>query len=119
MEVWLVNPRALLISDWGSVIGVCGLMIVSLGSAKAGKLLRKPGFKFFGNISYSVYLNHIPMLYLTIFLLHDYLPLLLILPVYIALVIMFSFVTWRLIERPAIALGRFLSNRQRKLLRRT
>jgi peptidoglycan/LPS O-acetylase OafA/YrhL len=111
MEVWLANKKLLLISDWGSVIGACGIMVIALGSVKAATLLRKPFFNFFGNISYSLYLNHITMLYLTIFLLHDYLPLPVILPVYIASVIVFSFITWKTIELPSIALGRVLSNK--------
>jgi peptidoglycan/LPS O-acetylase OafA/YrhL len=111
MELWLANIKLGLLWDYGSVIGACGLMVMARGSMKASTLLRKPGFKFFGNISYSMYLNHSTMLYLTIFLLHDYLPLLVILPVYIASVIVFSFVTWKTIELPSIALGRILSNR--------
>lgn len=51
------------------------------------------------------------MLYLTIFLLHDHLPIPAILPVYIIAVIVFSFVTWKVIELPSINLGRVLSNR--------
>lgn len=111
MEIWLANKKLLLISDYGSVIGACGFMVMAFGSMKAATLLRKPFFKFFGNISYSMYLNHITMLYLTIFLLHDYLPIPVILPVYIASVIVFSLVTWKTIELPSIALGRVLSNR--------
>lgn len=111
MELWLANMKLGLIWDYGSAIGACGLMLMALGSAKAVKLLKKPVFKFLGNISYSMYLNHITMLYLTIFLLNDYLSLPVILPVYITAVIVFSSVTWKIIELPSIALGRVLSNK--------
>jgi peptidoglycan/LPS O-acetylase OafA/YrhL len=111
MEIWLANKKLLLISDYGSVIGACGLMVMALGSMKAAALLKRPFFKFFGNISYSMYLNHITMLYLTIFLLYNYLPIPVILLVYLVSVIIFSFVTWKIIELPSIALGRVLSNR--------
>jgi peptidoglycan/LPS O-acetylase OafA/YrhL len=109
MEVWLADKRLLLVSDWGTVLGACGIMAIALGSVKASAVLKKPVFKFLGNISYSMYLNHITMLYLFIFLLHDNLPVPVILPIYIAAVIVFSAVTWRVIELPSIALGRVLS----------
>jgi peptidoglycan/LPS O-acetylase OafA/YrhL len=113
MEGWMINVKLLMVSDYGSVIGACGLMVIALGSMKAAALLRKPLFKFFGNISYSMYLNQITMLYLVIFLLYGSLPIPVILLVYLTSVVVFSFVTWKTIELPSIALGRVLSNRLR------
>jgi peptidoglycan/LPS O-acetylase OafA/YrhL len=114
MELWLANLKLGLIWDYGTVIGACGLMIMALGSVKAATLLRKPFFKFFGTISYSMYLNHITMLYLSFFLLYDTIPVLVILPVYLALVVAFSSITWKTIEIPSIALGRVLSDKLKK-----
>ena len=111
MEVWIVKPKLLLPSDWGSVFGACGIILTTLSSVKAGTFLRKPVWHFFGNISYSMYLNHIGILYLAIFLLHKYLPILAILPIYVATVVMFSLVTWKTIELPSIAMGRGVSKR--------
>ena len=111
MEVWMAKPKLLLLSDWGSVIGACGIILTALGSVKAGTILRKPVWRFLGTISYSMYLNHIGMLYLAIFLLRDYLSVVAILPIYVATVIIFSFLTWKTIELPFISLGRVLSKR--------
>lgn len=111
MELWLANIKLGLIWDYGSVIGACGLMVIALGSGKAVALLRKPVFKFFGTISYSMYLNHITMLYLAFFLLYGTIPVPIILLVYLVLVVVFSTITWKTIEIPSIALGRILSDK--------
>jgi peptidoglycan/LPS O-acetylase OafA/YrhL len=114
MEVWLADKKLLLISDWGSVIGACVFMVMALGSMKVSSLLKKPVFKFFGNISYSMYLNHITMLYLCIFLLYGVIPVPVILLVYVVSVIVLSLITWQTIELPSIALGRILSNKLKR-----
>ena len=114
MELWLANMKLGLIWDYGSVIGACGLMVMALGSVKAATLLRKPVFKFFGNISYSMYLNHITMLYLSFFLLYGIIPLPVILLAYMVLVVVFSSITWKTIELPSIALGRGLSDKLKR-----
>ncbi|MBN2035298.1 MAG: acyltransferase [Chitinispirillaceae bacterium] len=114
MELWLANIKLGLMWDYGSVVGACGLMVIALGSVKAATLLRKPGFKFFGNISYSMYLNHITMLYLSFFLLYGTIPVPVILLVYIVLVIVFSSITWKAIELPSIALGRIVSDKLKR-----
>ena len=114
MELWLANIKLGLIWDYGSVIGACGLMVIALGSVKAATLLRKPVFNFFGNISYSMYLNHITMLYLSFFLLYGTIPIPVILLVYIVLVVVFSSITWKTIELPSIALGRVLSDKLKR-----
>ena len=114
MELWLANIKLGLIWDYGSVIGACGLMVIALGSVKTATLLRKPVFKFFGNISYSMYLNHITMLYLSIFLLYGIIPLPMILLVYIVLVIAFSSITWKIIELPSITMGRIISDKLKR-----
>ena len=111
MEAWMVDMRWLLPSDYGSVLGACGLLIIALGSAKASALLRKPFFKFFGDISYSMYMIHITMLYLAFFLLYNHLPVPVILLVYVLAVIAASTIAWKVIELPSIALGRVLSKK--------
>lgn len=111
MEIWLIRTELLLISDYGTVLGVCVLIVIALGSKRASTVLKKPFFKFLGNISYSTYLSHIAILYLAFFLLHDSLPVPLILPAYVVAVVVVSFFAWKAIELPSIALGRVWSNR--------
>ncbi len=110
-EIWMIKLNLLLISDYGTVVSVCIFMVMALSSGIFSNILKKPYLKFLGNISYSIYLNHITMLYLTFFLLYNYLPIPAILPVYITAAVIVSFLTWKFIELPCIALGRALSNR--------
>ena len=110
-EIWMINTKLLLISDYGTVFSVCYFMIAALGSGKFSNLLKKPVFVLLGDISYSIYLNHITMLYLFLFLLYKYLPVPAILPIYIIATVIFSFITWKVIELPSISLGRILSNK--------
>ena len=110
-EIWMINTKLLLISDYGTVICVCFFMIAALSPGIFSNMLKKPFLKFLGNISYSIYLNHITMLYLSLFLLYNYLPVPAILPVYILAAVIVSFITWKVIELPSIALGRTLSNK--------
>ena len=110
-EVWMINAKLLLISDYGTVLAVCYFMIAALGSGKFANMLKKPFFKFLGDISYSIYLNHITMLYLSLYLLYNHLPVPLILLIYVIAAVIFSFITWKVIELPAISLGRTLSNK--------
>ena len=111
MEIWMINTKLLLISDYGTVFCVCYFMIAALGSGMFSNILKNPFFTFLGNISYSIYLNHITILYLSLFLLFNYLPVPAILPIYIIAAVIVSFITWKLIELPSIALGRALSNK--------
>ena len=110
-EIWMINTKLLLISDYGTVFSVCFFMVAALYSGKFSNMLNKPIFKFFGNISYSVYLNHITVLYLSLYLLYNHLPVPVILLIYIVVAIIFSFITWKVIELPSILLGRKLSNK--------
>ena len=86
-------------------------MTAALGSGIFANILKKPVFVFLGDISYSIYLNHITMLYLCLFLLYNYLPVPAILPIYITAAVIVSFITWKVIELPSISLGRKLSNK--------
>ena len=114
MELWLANAKLGLVWDYGTAIGACGFMVMALGSLKAATLLEKPFFRFFGNISYSMYLNHITMLYLSFFLLYGKIPVPAILLIYLVLVVVFSSITWKTIERPSITLGRVWSDKLKK-----
>ena len=56
---FLGNP---LLTDWVTTIGVSVLLIMSLSSKLASKVLLWRPFQFLGEISYSLYLYHLPIL---------------------------------------------------------
>jgi peptidoglycan/LPS O-acetylase OafA/YrhL len=109
MDLWHLNNNLFLIFDYGSVLSACVFMVISLGSLKASKFLNKPVFNLLGKISYSMYLNHITVLYITFFTLYPYVPIPVIGIIFVILVVMFSYLSWKFVELPSIALGRVLS----------
>jgi peptidoglycan/LPS O-acetylase OafA/YrhL len=111
MDLWLLNMKYFLLYDYGSALGAFGIIVITLGSGKASTQLTKPFFKLLGDISYSIYLNHIAVLYLVFYLLYPALPIPVIGVILLVSVIVFSFINWMCIERPSIALGRMLAKK--------
>jgi peptidoglycan/LPS O-acetylase OafA/YrhL len=111
MDLWHLNNNLFLFWDYGSALSACVFIVISFGSLKASRFLNKPVFSLFGKISYSMYLNHITVLYLTFFLLYPYVPIPIIGLIFVILVVIFSYFSWKYVERPSIALGRVLSNK--------
>ena len=108
MEVWTVKIKLLLLSDYGTALGACGFMVIALGSPKVSNILKTSFFNLIGNISYSIYLNHITVIYIVFFTLYPLLSLPVLLVVVLATVIAVSYLTWKFIELPSIALGRIV-----------
>jgi peptidoglycan/LPS O-acetylase OafA/YrhL len=110
MELGQVNTKLCLLFDYGAVLGGCILMIITLGSVTALRILKKPFFSLLGNISYSMYLNHITILYLAFYFLYPAVNLPLLLVIVLIAVVFMSYLTWKYIEKPAIALGKVLAH---------
>ncbi len=110
MEFWVRNLDNVFF-DYGSALGACGFMVISLGSAKASIILNKPFFRLLGNISYSLYLYHIIILYLAFYLLYPFIPIPVLSIIIVVSLVVFSFFSWKYIELPSITLGRVLSKR--------
>jgi peptidoglycan/LPS O-acetylase OafA/YrhL len=94
--------------DYGSALGAVVFLVFALGSGKVSALLRQPLLTFLGNISYAMYLNHLSVIYLVMFLCYPAVPLWPLCLIVVALTLLLSFPFWKFIERPAIALGRFI-----------
>jgi len=103
MESQIVSLR-----DYGSAAGGVVFIVYALGSGRISAVLRRPALTFLGNVSYAVYLNHVPIIVLVLYLGYPLLPLWALLVAVIAVTLIFSLLFWRCIERPSIALGKRL-----------
>ena len=100
--------------DYGSAAGGSVFIVYALGSGRISGVLRKPVFTFLGNVSYAIYLNHLSVIYFLLSLCYPVLPLWPLLLAVIALTLLVSYPFWRCIERPAIALGKYLVVRRQR-----
>jgi peptidoglycan/LPS O-acetylase OafA/YrhL len=96
--------------DYGVACGGAAFIVSALGSRRISTLLRKPLFAFLGKISYAMYLNHLSVIYLVLYLCYPALPLWALCLVVIAITVMLSSFFWKFIERPSISLGRRLTH---------
>ena len=100
-----------------SAVIACGVLGASLGSSWAEGLLGNRPMRFLGNISYSLYLWHLPLISaLKLF------PQLqeigphrnsILLGICTILLILLSWLSWRFIELPGIAFGKRLTSSTR------
>ena len=105
---FLGNP---LLTDWVTTIGVSALLIISLSSTLASKVLLWRPFQFLGEISYSLYLYHLPILLSLFYVFYGRLPLLVIAGMSIIMTIIVSRVAWKIIEKPSIKIANTFSNK--------
>jgi peptidoglycan/LPS O-acetylase OafA/YrhL len=96
---WLVGPAAM------------GLIVASLASNRLSRLLRTAVPQYLGRISYSLYLFHPLVVLATMYMLHTRLSLGAIALLDLPLSLLAAHLGYRLVEAPAIALGRTLSRR--------
>jgi peptidoglycan/LPS O-acetylase OafA/YrhL len=90
-------------------VGALMLIVLCLHSAVARRFLNRPVFLWLGKVSYSLYLSHQVILIALVYLLHDTLPMIAILPlVLIASLLAAEFLN-RTVELPSSELGKRLS----------
>ncbi len=92
---------------WG--LGAVGLLLLTVGSARADRLLSKPPLVWLGKVSYSLYLVHVPLLIAAIHLFYGWLPLPVTIAGVIALSLLCAEAMHRAVEAPSIRLGRRLT----------
>ncbi|MFD2332194.1 acyltransferase family protein [Cohnella sp. GCM10020058] len=101
--------------DYTIVAGIVSFLMIALGSKKMSSLLSLKITRFFGDISYSLYLWHIIVLIGAIHLLHGVLPLVIIVLLVFCVTVAISWLSYRYIELPAIKMGkRMTSGRKAK-----
>jgi peptidoglycan/LPS O-acetylase OafA/YrhL len=92
-------------------IGAVVLLISVLGSKRAQAVLEMKPCVWAGRVSYSLYLSHVVLLLTLVSVFHRFVSIYVILLAMPLLALTLAGVLYRLLEEPAIALGRRLENR--------
>ena len=93
------------------VLGGCGLIFSALAEPAFSRMLRWPIFQFFGRISYSIYLLHITILYILVYVFYPRISLVWLFIPFVVCVIAASFGFFHLVINPSIQLGRRTAKR--------
>ncbi|PHE69511.1 acyltransferase [Bacillus wiedmannii] len=96
------NDTTFLLKDWGVVMGVSIFIIMALSNLKVKAFLNKSVFVYLGEISYSIYLCHFPIMMVLFKLLYTKIPILFLLTLCIAMTLLFSIISYHLIEKKCI-----------------
>jgi peptidoglycan/LPS O-acetylase OafA/YrhL len=93
------------------ILGGCGIIFSALTEPAFSRILRLPVFQFFGRLSYSIYLVHIPILYLLVYLFYQRVPLGWLFIPFVVCVLAASVVFYHLVINPSVNLGRRLAKK--------
>lgn len=102
--------RTVIIADWLSGPGVVLLILFALYSAPLSRFLSTRTLRFFGTISYSLYLLHGIVLLAAFHALYDVVPLEILLPSCVAVSVVLSFVSLTIIEQPFMGFGKRIAS---------
>jgi len=103
----LVRALASVAPHFGAIL----LMVGVIGSKRAQAVLEAKPCLWAGRVSYSLYLSHLVLLLTLVSLLYRFVPIYAILFAMPPLALVLAGVLYKLLEEPAIALGRRLENR--------
>ncbi|AFU13125.1 O-acetyl transferase [Bacillus thuringiensis MC28] len=96
------NDTTFLFKDWGVVMGVSIFIIMAMSNLKIKAFLNKSVFVYLGEISYSIYLCHFPIMMVLFKLLYTKIPIFFLLTLCIIMTLLFSIVSYHLIEKKCI-----------------
>lgn len=96
---------------WG--LGAVALIILTIGSERADRMLSVAPLVWLGKISYSLYLIHVPLLIAAVHLTHGRVPLWATVAIVIPLSLAIAALMYRYVEEPSIRLGRLLAGQRR------
>lgn len=99
-------PNEFVVSDYAAAAASGVMIVYALGSAKLANFLLLRPLLFLGKISYSLYLYHIVVLFSLSYLFHEKIPGSILYAGTILLSLIFATLSWKYIERPAIAWGK-------------
>jgi peptidoglycan/LPS O-acetylase OafA/YrhL len=103
--------KLFLVEDYVTAVGASGFMLFALASAAASKALTSIPVRWLGRISYSLYLFHAIVLLAMLNLLFGRIPLWAIWGLALCVALMLATLSYRLLERPSIAIGHRLAAR--------
>ena len=108
--------RTVIIGDWLSGTGAVIFILFVIYSAPLSRFLSTRTMRFFGTISYSLYLLHGLVLIAALHAFYGVVPLWLLLPSCVAASVLISYISLRLVEKPFMSFGkRVASSVARKL----
>jgi peptidoglycan/LPS O-acetylase OafA/YrhL len=93
-------------SEWIMAIGASIFMIVAVSSKRISRILLLRPIKYFGKISFSLYLFHYPILMACLYALGNRLPIWQILIIMVVLAVIISTLSWYFVEENTIKWGR-------------
>ncbi|EEL34477.1 O-acetyl transferase [Bacillus cereus Rock3-28] len=96
------NDTTFLLKDWGVVIGVSIFIIMAMSNLKVKAFLNKSVFVYVGEISYSIYLCHFPIMMVLFKLLYTKIPIFFLLTLCITMTLLCSIISYHLIEKKCI-----------------
>lgn len=91
--------------------GAALFIILALSSDVFSKILLKRPLTYLGDISYSLYLIHVVVLFLMLNLFYLRMPLAVVLAAALALSLLTAHISYKYVEMPSIKLGKYLSRR--------
>ena len=105
--------------DWGTAAGGLLFLVFALHSGRFRSLLNHRTVHHLGTVSYSLYLVHGTVLFTLIHTVYGHVPLLAVFGLYLFLTWGTTEIFYRLVEHPAMLLGRRLTSRSRSPSRLT
>lgn len=102
--------RTVVIADWLSSPGVVLMIIFALYSAPFSRFLSTRSMRFFGAISYSLYLIHGIVLLAALHAFYGVVPLGILLPSCVAASVLLSFVSLTIVEKPFMSFGKRIAS---------
>jgi len=111
VTAWLAFcwPANRLLSDFSYAVGACAVIALAIGAPRVAAFLEAQPLQWLGRVSYSLYLVHLPVLIVGVHLLHDRMPLVLVLGTSVLAALVAAELCCRYVEQPAARVGRRLS----------
>jgi peptidoglycan/LPS O-acetylase OafA/YrhL len=97
------------VRDLLSGFGSGGFLLLAIFNLQVKKILNNKVINFYGKISYSFYLLHIPLMYGVIYLFNNVLPLYIMIPIIFFLTTLISWLSYTFVEKKFIIWGKNLT----------